>query len=130
MHAATWLHVEDDPAFRAFVSEALKHRDRRVESCASAVEALERLRNAPAAYGLVILDLVLPYLNGLEFLDLLRREPKTALLPVLITTGTFVPPTHFVGDPRVAILRKPFDDAALQVAIETLLGRAKATDGP
>jgi DNA-binding response OmpR family regulator len=115
------LHVEDDPGFCQFVADALRGPGVSLEWCGTGDEALKRLREHPTDYDLVILDLVLPYLNGLQVLSSIRSAPETATLPVLITTGTLVFRKAFEGDQPVALLRKPFDAEDLVEAIETLL---------
>jgi two-component system chemotaxis response regulator CheY len=121
MRRGKLLHVEDDPAFRQFVADALALVGSRVDTCETAIDALTRLRTDPEGYVLVILDLVLPHMNGLEFLTLLRADPDTAGLPVLITSGTFVHELQFARDGHVGILRKPFDHTQIVLAVESLL---------
>jgi CheY-like chemotaxis protein len=115
------LHVEDDPAFRQFVADALSLTPLEVEPCGTGAEALERLAQHPDAYDLVILDLVLPYVNGLQVLSAIRQNRPTKWLPVLVTTGTVVFDKPFEHDHPIALLRKPFDHEQLVMAIEMLL---------
>jgi len=121
MAQSTILHVEDDEALRGFVTRALEDAGFTVEGAANGLDALKMLRHAPEKYDLMILDLVLPWLNGLELLATLRGDPATRDLPVLVTTGTIVTPNQFAGDPHVSLLRKPFDERQLLVGTELLL---------
>jgi CheY-like chemotaxis protein len=52
------------------------------------VEALEKLRNGevPAERRLILLDLNMPRMNGIEFLAELRRDPELAATPVVVLT--------------------------------------------
>jgi CheY-like chemotaxis protein len=120
------LHVEDDPGMTQFVGEVLAHAEFTVEAVASGLDALKRIQAEPEAYELMILDLVLPWMNGLEVLAALRQAPATRALPVLVTTGTVITPNQFAGDPHVAVLSKPFDADQLRVAVETVLVKERA----
>jgi len=115
------LHVEDDEALRRFVEAALEQAGYIVDGVPNGLEALEALRRDPDAHRLVILDLVLPGLNGLELLATLRANPTTRDLPVLVTTGTFITANEFGRDPKVSVLRKPFDDQRIVAAVDSML---------
>jgi DNA-binding response OmpR family regulator len=117
----TVLHVEDDPGVSQFVRKAL--RSFTIESAPNGLEAMKALEAEPNRFRLVILDLVLPVMNGLEVFAALRRRPETAALPVLVTTGSFVTPNEFAGDALVTVLKKPFHVDQLRVAIDQLLLR-------
>jgi DNA-binding response OmpR family regulator len=124
----TLLHVEDDPGVAQFVRKAL--RSFTIESAPNGLEAMKALETEPNRFRLVILDLVLPVMNGLEVLAALRQRPETVTLPVLITTGSFVTPNEFAGDALVTVLRKPFHVDQLRVAIDQLLLRLPMAPSP
>jgi two-component system OmpR family response regulator len=115
------LHVEDDAQMRTFVALALEGAGYTVETCGDGLEALEVLQRAPQDHELIVLDLVLPWLNGLEVLAAIRAEPALRTRPILVTTGTMVSPNEFGGDPHLSVLAKPFTEQQLLVAVESLL---------
>ena len=119
--ATRLLHVEDDDSLRTFVGHVLQQAGFTVESVSNGLEALKTLAHQTAAHDLVILDLVLPWVNGIDVLAKLRSDPATRKMPVLITTGTMVSPKQFAGDRRVSVLKKPFDEQQILVAVESLL---------
>ena len=121
----TLLHVEDDEPMRRFVGLALAHAGYAVESVANGVDAIKTLHFAPRGFDLVVLDLVLPYVNGLDVLAAIRSVPATRPLPVLVTTGTFITTNQFAGDRLVSVLRKPFDDVQLVAAVGMTLHAAR-----
>jgi two-component system phosphate regulon response regulator PhoB len=115
------LVVEDDDAMRGFVASCLEQSGLTVHPISNGLDALKWLKDEPDA-DLMVLDLVLPWLNGLELLATLRKDETTRTLPVLVTTGTFVTALQFADDPCVSVLRKPFDGRQLVVAVESMLG--------
>jgi signal transduction histidine kinase/CheY-like chemotaxis protein len=81
----TVLLVDDDIAIRMTLSEALAAAGYHVLTAADGVEALERLRVAPAE--LVILDLMMPRMDGVEFRAQQRRDPSLARIPTVVITA-------------------------------------------
>ncbi|MGE3856788.1 MAG: response regulator transcription factor [Dehalococcoidia bacterium] len=77
------LLVEDEPAIREILETALAEADRTVHAVSSGEAALETL--ATAAYDLVILDLGLPGISGLETLQALRSRGDDT--PVIVATA-------------------------------------------
>jgi CheY-like chemotaxis protein len=66
---------------------------------------------------LVILDLVMPVMNGAELMERLRADPRLAGVPVVLMTAAMSGPRLSV--PNVAaVLPKPFDLDALLAAVE------------
>ncbi|EPR35053.1 response regulator receiver protein [Alkalidesulfovibrio alkalitolerans DSM 16529] len=83
------LVAEDDPANRFVIESILARAGFEVHVAVSGCEALERLRTAE--YDLVVLDIVLPRVDGLEVLRRVRSpESHRKDLPVLIQTGRAV----------------------------------------
>jgi len=117
------LVVEDDHELRRVFELALVFDGYHVVGAAHGGEALQVLnRETPAV---VVLDLVLPWVNGLEVLATMRETPRLRTVPVLVVTGT---PTsqHDLRDFRpVKLLRKPVNIEALSPVIQQLLGQAR-----
>ncbi len=84
MPVATILVVEDNAATRELLVEFLEGDGHAVLEAGTAVEALTL---AAAAPDLILLDLKLPDAYGLEVARRLRKEPRTAGIPILALTG-------------------------------------------
>jgi CheY-like chemotaxis protein len=83
---STILVAEDDRFLRRAVEVALKKRGHNVVIAADGQEAIEQIRaHRPA---LVLLDLLMPRMTGLEVLDALRADPVTANTVVLILSNS------------------------------------------
>jgi CheY-like chemotaxis protein len=82
---ATILVVDDLPANRDLMTRRLERSGFRVVSAASGPEALEVLRRAPV--DLVLLDIMMPGMTGLDVLRAVRMTPATAHLPVVMVTA-------------------------------------------
>ncbi len=79
------LLVDDEAVIVAFGQQGLERLGYRVEGCTSSVEALERFRQAPDRYDLVITDMTMPNMTG----DQLAREIFNLRkeMPVILCTG-------------------------------------------
>ncbi|HXU41543.1 MAG TPA: response regulator [Burkholderiales bacterium] len=86
MTASRILIVEDDPDLVALVKRWLERDGHRVEHAANGAAALEALRWDPLPH-LVLLDVMLPKMDGFEVLQRLRAEPRTKDLPVVMVTS-------------------------------------------
>jgi CheY-like chemotaxis protein len=82
---ATILVVDDLPANRDLMTRRLERSGFRVVSAASGPEALEVLRREPV--DLVLLDIMMPGMTGLDVLRAVRMTPATAHLPVVMVTA-------------------------------------------
>jgi PAS domain S-box-containing protein len=80
------LNVNDDAAARYLVTRLLRHAGYDVEEAGTGTEALARARALPS---LVVLDVKLPDISGLEVCRRLKSDPLTAGIPVLHTSATF-----------------------------------------
>jgi CheY-like chemotaxis protein len=83
--------IEDDFILRASLAAVLGSEGYRVECAANALEALTRLERPPKP-ALILLDIMLPYMDGLEFRSLQRRLPAIADIPVIVITAVGVRP--------------------------------------
>ncbi len=84
-HAGRVLVVDDMPANCELIRDLLEPRGFVVEEVASGPQALERIAIAPP--DVVLLDVSMPGMDGLEVCRRLKGNPKTAALPVIMVTG-------------------------------------------
>src|SRR5262245_41843900 len=80
------LLIEDDFVLRGSLAVALQMEGYKVECAADALEALRRLERPPIP-SLILLDIMLPYMDGLEFRGLQRAVPYLADIPVIVITA-------------------------------------------
>jgi CheY-like chemotaxis protein len=110
------LLVEDDFVLRGSLATVLQAEGYKVESSANALEALTRLERPPKP-SLILLDIMLPYMDGLEFRGLQRAAPALADIPVIVITAVGVRPDIAAElDLRQAFF-KPLDRPRLLEAI-------------
>lgn len=110
------LLVEDDSADAELTLRALSRSDLDpvVEHAPDAEHALEALRGRALRPRLVLLDLKLPGMSGLDLLKALRASPETRLLPVVVFTSSAEPRdlSGSYGFGANAYAQKPVDFAA------------------
>jgi CheY-like chemotaxis protein len=111
------LVVDDEPLIRELVADALSETGFDVHSAASGLQALDLLRRwLPHA---IVLDLMMPQMDGLGFSEALGREPRLASIPVLLVTAGHAPHDAAHRTHARAVLSKPFEiDDLLDLVIE------------
>lgn len=100
----TILVIDDDQAIRDAVSYALRGAGYAVETAASGEEALEKLEHMKNEPCLVLLDLMMPGMDGVEFLKVLDEAHRLATLPVVVVSGH---PHDAAGIGARKLIRKP-----------------------
>jgi phosphate regulon transcriptional regulator PhoB len=123
--ASDVLIVEDEPDIRSLIVHHLTRDGFRCRTAATGPEALARVRTA--APDLVVLDLMLPEMNGLEVCRRLRADPATAAMPIIMLTAKTDEVDRVVGlemgaDDYVA---KPFSPKELVARVRAVLRRAR-----
>jgi two-component system, OmpR family, response regulator TctD len=121
------LLVEDDTTMRSTLQRALSRRGMRVDGCEDGASALRAWRAAPP--DVVVLDLTLPGVDGLEVLEQARRSGLHTPVLILTARGT-------VGDRIVGLnsgaddyLPKPFDLDELVARLQALARRQNGSRG-
>jgi two-component system, chemotaxis family, chemotaxis protein CheY len=79
------LVVDDDESFREFVRIALRTQDYAVDTAADGAEALDKVRQDPPS--LLLLDLMMPVMDGWQFVDACRKEPGCEQVPIVIMSA-------------------------------------------
>src|SRR3954447_8642194 len=120
------LLVEDDPSIREITALGLRAAGFAVETAADGVDGLERWRRDRP--DLVLLDVMLPRLDGLEVLRAIRHEATT---PVVMLTARADTIDVVVGLESGAddYVRKPFDMPELIARVRAALRRHQAAAG-
>lgn len=83
---ATVLIVDDDPEIREALTDALEGRGYNVGVAGHGGEALDWLSRSPAPC-LIVLDLMMPTMDGYEFMEQQKLDPALADIPVVIITA-------------------------------------------
>jgi diguanylate cyclase (GGDEF)-like protein len=122
------LVAEDDRIMRQTVTKALTDHGLRVEAVEDGQQALDRVRKG--GISLVILDIIMPKLSGIECCRIIKSVAEERILPVLLLTskndmesrieGLRIGADDYVG--------KPFDERELLARVDNLLRVKKAHD--
>ncbi len=121
MQPATILTVDDEKDVLELIRFHLSRAGHKVLQASSGREALDIIhRKRPE---LVLLDLMLPDIDGFGVCEILRRSPDTAALPVIILSAWNTKDSRNLGLELGALdyLTKPFSPKALVERVERLL---------
>ena len=111
------LIVDDDPDILEVTSFVLENEGFGIETARHGEEALQRLRvgTRPAV---VLLDLMMPVMNGWQFLEEVAKDPSLKTIPVVVLTAA----TRVEVAGAVEVLQKPID---LELLIEVVARHAR-----
>ncbi|MBW4466797.1 MAG: response regulator [Pegethrix bostrychoides GSE-TBD4-15B] len=118
---STILVVEDSPAQRTMIADLLKGSGLEVTSVSDGVEALEQIQgNRP---DLIVLDIVMPRMNGYEVCRRLKADPKTQHLPIVMCSSKGEEFDRYWGMKQGAdaYIAKPFQPTELVGTVKQLL---------
>jgi class 3 adenylate cyclase len=126
--AGTVLVVDDVELNRDVLARRLERRGHRPVHAANGREALERLREEP--FDLVLLDMLMPELNGYETLRRMKQDPELAHVPVIMVTAleeaeSVVRCLELGAEDYVT---KPFDPVVLEARIAASIERKRLRD--
>lgn len=122
------LVVDDEPDALELAGFNLKRAGFDVISASDGAEALRKTREFSP--NLIVLDVMLPEVDGLEVCRVLRGESRTAAIPILMLTAKAAEIDRVLGLELGAddYLTKPFSPRELILRIKNLLGRRATTD--
>ena len=121
----TVLVVDDDRAIRQLVRLRLEEAEFEVEEATSGEDALTRVLSTPV--DLILLDVVMPQLDGLTTLRRLRMSPAGANIPIILVTGKAELDDRLQGLELGAddFISKPFEVEELVARVRTVLRRSQ-----
>jgi DNA-binding NarL/FixJ family response regulator len=122
------LIVDDEPFNVDYLEQELESRGYVTESASNGQKALERI--AASAPDLVLLDVMMPELDGIATLRILKQDPETRLIPVVLMTALNSVDDRVRGIEAGAddFLSKPVDDRELLARIRTAINAKRAVD--
>jgi two-component system, OmpR family, alkaline phosphatase synthesis response regulator PhoP len=119
------LVVEDDTDIASLISHYLQKAGHTVDAAASGTAALARVKQA--APDLIVLDLMLPGMDGLLVCQTLRSDPATAAIPIIMLTARGEEAERITGLELGAddYVTKPFSPRELTARVAALLRRVQ-----
>jgi DNA-binding response OmpR family regulator len=119
------LVVDDEPEAVELVEFNLRQTGFEVVTAADGAEALRKARKTTP--NLIVLDLMLPELDGLEVCKLLRRDPATAGIPIVMVTAKAAELDRILGLELGAddYITKPFSPRELVLRVKNILQRGR-----
>lgn len=124
----TVLVVEDNLSQRQMISQLLKEKGLNVTEARNGSEALRKIRSQ--CPDLVLLDIIMPLMNGYELCRLLKAHPKTQQVPIVLCSAKAENFDRYWGMKQGAdaYIAKPFHPQELLGTLSQLLrGRKAAT---
>jgi phosphate regulon transcriptional regulator PhoB len=118
------LVVDDEPDLVELIAYNLKKEGFDVSSAPDGEEALNKIRKE--TFDLVLLDLMMPGIQGMELCRILRKDPKTENLPIIMVTAKGEEVDRLLGFEIGAddYLPKPFSPRELAARVKAVLRRS------
>ena len=111
--------VEDNDPLRAALVDVIAAQDCRVTGFVNCLDLLTQFDSV--YFDLIVCDIDLPEMNGLQFIDRLQSLPAKPPVILIIASMVWGEPTLCIDRGAVAFLRKPFNAQELIMAIEAAL---------
>ncbi len=115
------LIVDDNADLRRYVGAILKRSGYRISSARHGAEGLQRAREEPP--DLILTDLMMPQMSGLEMIQAIRQQPEIKGTPIVLLTAKADEETRIEGAEQGAdaYLSKPFNHRELLAEVRNLL---------
>ena len=110
------LIVEDDATAADLLRRFLEGKGLTVETALDGYEGLERIKKG--APDLVLLDVIMPRMDGYGFLRELKKDPQLRMLPVVVLTAREMMRDVFVQEGVKDFVPKPYDPAELYKIVQ------------
>ena len=124
------LVVEDEADIRKLITYHLSQERFRVLEAENGEDALDLVQQEPPR--LIVLDLMLPNLSGLDFCKIIRQNPETAQTPILMLTAKAGEADRVVGLELGAddYITKPFSPREMVARVKAVLRRTETQTSP
>lgn len=115
------LVVDDDPGIQGALQAALELEDYEVDVAENGLVALEKLTQATAFPDLLLLDLMMPKMDGHDLVVELQKRGWHKSFPILLITADMQAKQKMKDMPIQGFIAKPFDLVAFLDKVEELL---------
>jgi len=116
------LVVDDDELNRKIIADMLEEHHFTVVAAEDGVEGMKRLQENPDV-AVILLDRMMPNMNGMEFMEQMRKNPKWARIPVIMQTAANHP-KHMMEGNKAGVyyyLTKPFEEDMMIMLVKTAI---------
>ena len=116
--------VDDTPDFLALVAMLLENENYRASMRSTGEGTIQLIKKQKP--DLVILDVMLPDIDGIDVLRMLKEDPETKTIPVIVSTAAsdrVRQEKQFLEAAGVEVLEKPFELDDLLHAVQKAIGR-------
>jgi CheY-like chemotaxis protein len=116
------LVVDDDPYIRDVVAQLLEGEGYRIEEATNGAEALGVVNDADRRPNVILLDLMMPVMDGWEFARRLQEHVPPLNIPIVVLSAARLPSDRLTVLGAQAVLAKPFDVDELLEQVARVLG--------
>jgi CheY-like chemotaxis protein len=116
------LVVDDDADIRDTLAQVLEDEGYQVSSASNGLEALERLRTSSTIPALILLDLMMPVMNGWQFNEERKKDGRLGGIPLVVVTAAGDARDRAASIQAVRIIQKPIRLEDLLEVIQTAIG--------
>lgn len=123
------LVVDDSRVMREMIIACLRAEQLRFAQAASGLEAIEKL--SLRSFAMIVLDLNMPDIGGLEVIEFIRGQDKLRGLPILVVTtrGDDQSRARALGAGASQFMTKPFTPEMILANVRSLLGSGSREPG-
>lgn len=117
------LVVDDEKIIRELVQDFLTCTGYKVVTAANGKEAVDKVRARRSCFNLILMDLLMPEMNGYEAIEILHREAPE--IPVIILSGSGNSGHLAVNRDmnELPVISKPFDVQTLEIEVKKALSK-------
>ena len=118
------LVADDEPDMRALLTDLLEEAGHQVTQAENGQVAVQRVQQD--ALDLVLLDVLMPMMNGIQVLRRLRKDPATRSLPVILLTAFSLSEdeTEILDSPYTYHVTKPWRRGIVEIAVSLALAQS------
>jgi CheY-like chemotaxis protein len=119
------LIADDEPDLRALLADLMEEAGHQVVEAENGQAAIQQLERG--ALDLMLLDVAMPIMDGLQVLQRVRKSPATQTLPVILLTAfpLTIEDNDILGTPNTYYVTKPWRRGVVQTAVSAALANAK-----
>jgi two-component system chemotaxis response regulator CheY len=120
------LIVEDSPLVRKMYGLAFSKREHELTAVEDGLRALDVLAEFPRRYDLILLDLRMPDMDGVEFIRAVRKNSALDRIPIVLTTAEPEESVLMIQARALgvaAVVRKPWKPQDLRDLVQTVVQR-------